>query len=70
MEKALSQDEIEALFQAANGGPQSSSQPTGAIRVDSWDLRQAGMLRKEQLHSISQLHETFACNLATSVGGF
>ncbi|MGB7556129.1 MAG: FliM/FliN family flagellar motor switch protein [Candidatus Korobacteraceae bacterium] len=70
MEKVLSQGEIDALFQAAHNGPQSGPQPTGPVQVQSWDLHQAGMLRKEQLHSISQLHENFARNLTTSVGGY
>ena len=70
MEKVLSQGEIDALFEAARSRPSLGAQPAGALRVESWDLHQAGLLRKEQLHSISQLHENFARNLTTSIGGY
>jgi flagellar motor switch protein FliM len=70
MEKVLSQGEIDALFRAARGGNKSAANEVGALRVESWDLHQAGLLRKEHLHSISQLHESFARNLTTSVGGY
>ncbi len=70
MEKVLSQGEIDALFEAARSSPNLGAQPGGALRVESWDLHQAGLLRKEQLHSISQLHENFARNLTISVGGY
>jgi len=70
MEKVLSQEEIDALFRAARGGPSSDAEEVGGARVERWDLHQAGVLRKEQLNSISQLHESFARNLTTSVGGY
>jgi flagellar motor switch protein FliM len=70
MEKVLSQGEIDALFRAARSGNTSAGQETGPVRVESWDLHQAGLLRKEQLHSISQLHESFARNLTTSITGY
>ncbi len=38
--------------------------------MEPWDLHQAGLLGKEQLHSISQLHENFARNLTSAVGGY
>lgn len=70
MEKVLSQGEIDALFRAARGeaAPDDGS-ALGAL-VEPWDLHQAGLLGKEQLHSISQLHESFARNLTGAVGGY
>jgi len=69
MEKVLSQAEIDELFRAARGGT-ASNEEAGGVRVERWDLHQAGTLRQEQLNSISQLHESFARNLTTSVGGY
>ena len=69
MEKVLSQGEIDALFRAAHGGGEAE-QPGGGAQVESWDLHQAGLLGKEQLHSVSQLHESFARDLTSSVGGY
>jgi flagellar motor switch protein FliM len=69
MEKVLSQGEIDALFRAARGEASGQGSDIGAV-VEPWDLRQAGLLGKEQLHSISQLHESFARNLTSAVGGY
>ena len=38
--------------------------------VQAWDVRQAGQIGREQLRAINQLHELFARNLTTSVGGY
>ena len=69
MEKVLSQGEIDALFRAARGAGGGERSRVGAV-VEPWDLRQAGLLAKEQLHSVSQLHESFARNLTSAVGGY
>jgi len=69
MEKVLSQGEIDALFRAARGDAVSADAALGAL-VEPWDLHQAGLLGKDQLHSISQLHESFARNLTSAVGGY
>ncbi len=69
MEKVLSQAEIDELFRAARSDAEADQQSGGA-GLERWDLHQAGVLRKEQLNSISQLHESFARNLTTSVGGY
>ena len=68
MEKVLSQSEIDALFRVARGGGPSQAPPP--LQIERWDLQQAGVLDKEQLQSISQLHETFARNLGSAVGGY
>lgn len=69
MEKLLSQGEIDALFRTAQGAGSTVASASGAV-VEPWDLRQAGLIGKEQLHSISQLHESFARNLTSAVSGY
>ncbi len=69
MEKVLSQGEIDALFRAAQGGAAGAAAERSAL-IEPWDLHQAGLLGKEQLHSISQLHESFARNLTSAVSGY
>jgi flagellar motor switch protein FliM len=68
MEKVLSQGEIDALFRAARGDAAAGDKM--AAVVEPWDLHQSGLLGKEQLHSISQLHETFARNLTSALGSY
>jgi flagellar motor switch protein FliM len=70
MEKVLSQGEIDALFRAASGDSTAAKGAGAGAQVESWDLHQAGLLGKEQLHSVSQLHESFARNLTSSIGGY
>ena len=70
MEKVLTQKEIDALFRAAHGESTSAADDGRAVLVEAWDLHQAGLLGKEQLHSISQMHESFARNLTSAVGGY
>jgi flagellar motor switch protein FliM len=69
MEKVLSQSEIDELFRAAHGEV-TSAEEVGGLRVESWDLHQAGSLRREQLNSISRLHESFARDVTTAVGAY
>jgi flagellar motor switch protein FliM len=70
MEKVLSQGEIDALFRAARGDATANEEAGAGTLVESWDLHQAGLLGKEQLHSVSQLHESFARNLTSAIGGY
>jgi flagellar motor switch protein FliM len=67
MEKVLTQREIDEMVRAAR--PDAGDRATGPV-VQSWDIRQAGQIGPEQLRAINQLHELFARNLTTSVGGF
>ena len=70
MEKVLSQGEIDALFRAARGDASAKEEGEAGTLVESWDLHQAGLLGKEQLRSVSQLHESFARNLTSAIGGY
>ena len=69
MEKLLSQTEIDALFRVARDGSVAYQGAREAL-IEPWDLHQAGMLGKEQLHGVSQLHESFARNLTGAVGDY
>jgi flagellar motor switch protein FliM len=69
MEKVLDQREIDEMVRKARSGTDVAVQPAAQV-VQPWDIRQAGQIGREQLNSINQLHELFARNLSTSVGGF
>jgi len=68
MEKVLNQEEIDDMVRAARSGTATAGS-TGPV-VQAWDVRQAGQIGREQLRAINQLHELFARNLTTSVGGY
>ncbi len=70
MEKVLTQEEIDALFRAAWGAGKAAGDGGKTPQMERWNLHEAGRLRKEQLHSLSQLHETFARNLTHSLGAY
>ncbi len=68
MEKVLNQEEIDAMVRAARGGEGAAS--ANAPSVKAWNVRQAGQIGREQLRSLSVLHELFARNLTHSLGAF
>jgi len=68
MEKVLNQREIDEMFRAARSGPAADARSTEPV-VQPWDIRQAGQIGRDQLRAINQLHELFARNITTSVGG-
>ncbi len=68
MEKVLNQAEIDDMVRAARSGTATAGS-AGPV-VQAWDVRQAGQIGREQLRAINQLHELFARNLTTSVGGY
>jgi flagellar motor switch protein FliM len=68
MEKVLNQTEIDDMVRKARSGSAAAGS-TGPI-VQPWDIRQAGQIGSEQLRAINQLHELFARNLTTSIGGY
>jgi flagellar motor switch protein FliM len=74
MEKVLNQQEIDAMVRKArsDNAPVAASGPTVASGpvVQPWNIRQAGQIGREQLRAINQLHELFARNLTTAVGGY
>jgi flagellar motor switch protein FliM len=70
MEKVLTQEEIDALFRAAWGAGNATATADRSAQMERWNLHEAGRLRKEQLHSLSHLHESFARNLSYSLGAY
>lgn len=70
MEKVLNQEEIDAMVRAARSGKGAAGTQASGPVVERWDLRQAGQIGRDQMRSISQLHETFARNLTHSISAY
>lgn len=70
MEKVLNQVEIDEMVRAARSGRDTDSAGDTGPVIQPWDIRQAGQIGLEQLRAINQLHELFARNLTTSMGGY
>ena len=66
MKKILSQDEIDALFDAAKHSQRGG---TGR-RVQGCDLRKLGALNAEQVRVVTTLNESFARRLGGSLGAY
>lgn len=71
MEKILSQEEIDVLFRAAQGGVAEKTQAVTRNRTSTaCNFRQSAKISKEQLRSVTQLHEIFARSLTHSLGAY
>jgi flagellar motor switch protein FliM len=70
MEKVLNQQEIDAMVRRARGGDAGGKEEAKAAVVTVWDVRQAGQIGRDQVQSISTLHEGFARNLTHAVGAY
>jgi flagellar motor switch protein FliM len=70
MEKVLNQGEIDAMVRKARGGDAGGKKEAAPAVVTVWDVRQAGQIGREQVQSISTLHEGFARNLTHAVGAY
>ena len=58
MEKILTQEEIDALFRAAQGRvAEKPKAPAEERTLAACNFRQSARISKEQLRSVSQLHE-------------
>jgi flagellar motor switch protein FliM len=68
MEKVLNQQEIDDMVRKVRSG-NAAAGASGPV-VQPWDIRQAGRIGTEQLRAINQLHENFARNLTTTIGGY
>ena len=62
MQNELNQEQIDAMLRAARSGGATEAGPAQKkeTRVELWDVRRAGQIRREQLQAITQLHEGFA----------
>lgn len=68
MRKVLSQQEIDALFSAAQPGQRST---TGRKKdVQKCELGKSKMLSPEQTRDVNTLHESFARRLSDSLGTY
>ncbi len=73
MEKILSQEEIDTLFRAAQGRAAEKAAPPPVAEqhnLTACNFRQSARISKEQIRSVSQLHELFARNLTHSLGAY
>jgi len=70
MEKVLNQAEIDAMVRKARGGEVGGKEEAKPAVITVWDVRQAGQIGREQVQSISTLHEGFARNLTHAVGAY
>lgn len=66
MKKILSQDEIDALFDAAK----QPGKGAGRKNVQPCDLRKLGALTSDQVRVVSTLHDSFARRLGNSLGAY
>jgi flagellar motor switch protein FliM len=70
MENVLSQQEIDAMVRAARSGTQASAPPAVQPQLEHWDPGSASQIGREQLESITLLHEGFARNLTNALGAY
>jgi flagellar motor switch protein FliM len=70
MQNELSQEQIDAMLRAARSGGQADPGKAKEPRVEPWDVRRAGQIRREQLQAITHLHEGFARSLTHSLGTY
>jgi len=70
MSKTLSQEEIDALLQASRAPSDKESKARAAAKFVRCNFRQAGQVSKEQVRSVSSLHEAFALRVTNSLGAF
>lgn len=67
MEKALKQDEIDALFQAARA---RSVAPESKGKEQVYSFSRAGQINNEQMRAVSLLNDMFARNLTHNLGAW
>jgi flagellar motor switch protein FliM len=70
MQNELNQEQIDAMVRAARTGGGGDAAPAKEPKVEPWDVRRAGQIRREQLQAITQLHEGFARSLTHSLGAY
>jgi flagellar motor switch protein FliM len=70
MEKMLKQDEIDALFQAAQSAEAEGAQPGVRARVVPYNFSTSGQISNEQLRAISMLNDLFARNLTHNLAAW
>src|SRR3954470_10740912 len=64
---ALSQEDIDALFQSQTGAQSNASRMALAQR---YDFRRSDRIPKEQIRALRTVHDTFARSLASSLSAY
>ncbi|HTW23265.1 MAG TPA: FliM/FliN family flagellar motor switch protein [Candidatus Baltobacteraceae bacterium] len=70
MAKILSQEEIDALLKKSRTPSDKESKAQNAAKYVRCNFRQAGQVTKEQVRSVSTLHESFALRATNSLGAY
>jgi flagellar motor switch protein FliM len=70
MEKTLKQDEIDALFQAAQSTAPEAQKVGAKARVVPYNFSLAGQISNDQLRAISMLNDLFARNLTHNLAAW
>lgn len=70
MSKILSQEEIDSLLRASRGPSEKESKARAASKFVRCNFRQAGQVSKEQVRSVSALHDTFALHVTNSLSAY
>ena len=70
MEKTLKQDEIDALFEAAQSTAVDETRSGVKARVVPYNFSSAGQISNEQLRAISMLNDLFARNLTHNLAAW
>jgi flagellar motor switch protein FliM len=70
MDKALRQDEIDALFQAARSGRTAEAANSDRSGVQPYSFSRSGQISNEQMRAISLLNDIFARNLTHNLGAW
>ncbi|MBV8817135.1 MAG: hypothetical protein JO022_02190, partial [Acidobacteriaceae bacterium] len=64
---ALSQEDIDALFQSQASGGHGSAR---ALLAQKYDFRRSDRIPKEQIRAVRTVHDTFARSLASSLSAY
>ena len=70
MEKILKQDEIDALFEAAQTSKPDAPRTDPRPKVVPYNFSSAGQISTEQLRAISMLNDLFARNLTHNLAAW
>jgi flagellar motor switch protein FliM len=70
MEKLLDQEQINAMFRAARAGQENPNSAEPQAMVSDYDLRHPTHLTKEQVCSVTSLHEAVSKSLTHSMGAY
>src|SRR5271154_6598757 len=70
MERMLKQNEIDALFEAAQNPAPETARPEARPRVAPYNFSSAGQISNEQLRAISMLNDLFARNLTHNLSAW